>query len=64
MERQQIAPTAGGPVSIGDIPGLPSELDAKADLVNTDGSPGRTIFVGATPPASPAEGDVWITPAG
>jgi hypothetical protein len=31
-----------------------------ARIVNTDGDPGNTIYVGSVTPASPAVGDVWI----
>jgi hypothetical protein len=41
----------------------PTPLVPVAPIVNTDGQPGRRIFVGTTSPASPAVGDVWITPA-
>jgi hypothetical protein len=33
---------------------------SKANIVNTDGDSGITIYVGATPPSSPADGDIWL----
>ncbi|WP_181778916.1 hypothetical protein [Pseudonocardia pini] len=39
-----------------------SPLVPVAPVVNTDGDPGRRIFVGSNAPASPTVGDVWISP--
>lgn len=55
-----------------DLGGLATEqyvdtaVAGKANIVNTDDDPGRTIYVGATdpaamdPPATLAAGDIWI----
>lgn len=57
------------------LEGVADDLDTaeaailtKATMINTDGDPGKTIYVGAIDPDvayTPAVGDVWIeTPSG